>query len=121
MKKILIVDDEPHILKMLESRLKSMGYEVSCASDGNEAIAKVKKDPPDLIIMDVIMPSLNGFEACNRLKNDTDYKHIPIILLTAKATESDRFWGTESGADAYVTKPYHAEELLEKVKILIGQ
>ena len=99
--------------------LKATGYEVAVATDGIEAINSVKADRPDLILLDVMMPILNGFQACRQLKDDPQFKNIPVILLTAKSTESDQFWGIEAGADAYITKPYNEKELLVKIKELL--
>ncbi|MDD2751850.1 MAG: response regulator [Candidatus Omnitrophica bacterium] len=118
-KKILVVDDEPDIVKLLELRLRANGFEVATAYNGTEALDKVKDVHPDLIILDVLIPAPNGFQVCRKLKDDPKYKEIPVILLTAKTTESDQFWGMESGADKYVTKPYNAEELLQEIKKLI--
>ena len=118
-KKILVTDDEANIVMMVETRLKKQGYAVITANSGATALEQVKKDRPDLIILDVMMPPPNGFQVCRQLKDDEQYKDIPIILLTAKSSESDQFWGMESGADAYVTKPYNPEELLSKVKDLL--
>ena len=120
-KKILLADDEPNIVKVIELRLKSEGYEILTAYNGEEAISKIKENKPDIAILDVMMPPPNGYQICRILKEDAEYKNIPIILLTAKSTESDKFWGIESGADAYITKPYNAKELLETVKKLIKQ
>lgn len=120
-KKILVVDDEPEIAEFLKDRLEMNGYDVSMAYDGAEALEKTKEIDPDLIISDVNMPSPNGFQVCRTLKDDAKYKDTPIILLTAKTSESDKFWGVESGADEYITKPYNAEDLLEKVKNLLEE
>ena len=119
-KKILIVDDEPDILFMLRSRLEAHGYDIVSASSGDEALEKAKTESPDIILLDVMMPPPNGFQVCRTLKDDPAYKNIPIIMLTAKTTESDQFWGMESGADGYVTKPYNADELLAKIVELLG-
>jgi len=118
-KKILVVDDEPDITNMVELRLKAAGYEVVLGGNGEEALKLAKEHNPDLIILDVMMPPPNGFQVCRTLKDDPAYKSIPIILLTAKVSESDKFWGVESGADEYVSKPYNAEELLEKIRGLL--
>ncbi|MBL7158770.1 MAG: response regulator [Candidatus Omnitrophica bacterium] len=119
-KKILIVDDELLILDLLQVRLEANKFEVIKATNGEEALEKAKGIPrPDLIVLDVLMPPPNGFQVCRTLKDDPDYRDIPIILLTAKSTESDKFWGTESGADAYITKPYSAEEFVTLIKSLI--
>jgi DNA-binding response OmpR family regulator len=118
-KKILVVDDEPTIVKLIEVRLKANKYDVITGFNGEEALKRVKEDKPDLVILDVMMPPPNGFQVCRTLKDDPNYKHIPVIILTAKNTESDQFWGVESGADTYLTKPYSSEELLEKVHDLL--
>lgn len=119
-KKILLVDDEPDILNMVSLRLKANGYEVITGSSGQDALDLTKEHMPDLLIVDVNMPPPNGFQVCRTLKDDDAYKHIPIIFLTAKVSESDKFWGSESGADDYVTKPYNPQDLMEKIKNLIG-
>lgn len=120
-KKLLIADDEPHIIKILEIRLKKAGYEVKTADSGESALARIKEVKPDLIVLDVMMPPPNGFQLCRMLKDDPQYKEIPVILLTAKASESDQFWGMESGASVYITKPYAPEDLLGKIRELLGE
>lgn len=119
-KKILVVDDEPDVVSLLKMRLQANQYDVVTGTNGDEGLKAVKEERPDLIILDVMMPPPNGFQVCRMLKDDPEYKQIPIILLTAKAADSDKFWGVESGADAYVTKPYNAEELLNKIKQLLA-
>jgi len=118
---LLVVDDEPPVLKILQTRLKASGYEVLTASDGRDALEKIKANPPDLIVLDVLMPEVNGFQVCRTLKDDPALSGIPILMLTAKDTESDRFWGAEAGADAYMTKPYNAEELLTQIQELLSR
>ncbi len=118
-KKILVVDDEPDIVTMVETRLQANGYDVVTGQDGEEAMKLTKEVHPDLIILDVMMPPPNGLQVCRTLKDDPQYKDIPVILLTAKGTDSDQFWGMESGADEYITKPYNADELLKKISTLI--
>ncbi len=118
-KKILIVDDDPDILSVLRIRLEANKFGVIAASNGEEALTKAKVDHPDLIVMDVMMPPPNGYQVCRMLKDNPEHNEIPIILLTAKDTQSDKFWGVESGADAYITKPYNAEELIGKVQTLL--
>ena len=117
--KILVVDDEPHIVMMLEARLRKNGFEVATADSGAEAMAKVKQDRPDLVVLDVMMPVMSGFEVCRMLKENPATKAIPVILLTAKSTERDQTLGISAGADAYVTKPYTPEELLGQIKELL--
>jgi DNA-binding response OmpR family regulator len=119
-KKILVVDDEVNIVKMLESRLKASGYEVVAAHDGQEGLDKARSEQPDLIILDLMMPKIDGYNVCRMLKFDDRYKHIPIMMVTAKDQESDVKLGFEVRADAYVTKPFDSKALLEKVKEFIG-
>lgn len=119
-KKVLVVDDANDTIELIEYRLKTNGFDVVSASSGQGALEKIKSDKPDLIIMDVMMPPPNGFQVCRQLKDDPHTRHIPVILLTAKSTESDQFWGMEAGADAYLTKPYNPEELLTKINDLFG-
>ena len=119
-KKILVVDDEPFIVQMVTSRLKSSGYELLSAADGDEALKKARSEQPDLIILDLMLPKIDGFQVCATLKQDERYKHIPIVLLTAKGGEESRQIGIEEcGADDYVTKPFDAQALLEKIKKLL--
>ena len=120
MKKILIVDDEPTIVKALTLRCKSKGYEVATAVDGNDALQKVEETAPDLIFLDVMMPPPNGYQVCHKLKHDDRFKHIPIVMLTARSGESDHVFGKEAGADAFVTKPFNADELFKVVHSFIG-
>ncbi len=119
-KRILISDDDPEIRLILKTRLEKNGYEISTAEDGASALEKARSEKPDLIMMDVNMPPPNGYQACRQLKDDQELKKIPVVLLTAKTSDSDKFWGLESGADAYLTKPYSSEELLNKIRSLIG-
>jgi DNA-binding response OmpR family regulator len=119
-KKILLVDDEPHIITMLENRMKHAGYEVITAVDGQDALMKAQKEKPDLIILYLMLPKLDGFKVCRMLKFDEKYKHIPIIMLTARAQEVDKKMGEKVGVDGYITKPFEPQVLLGKVKDLLG-
>lgn len=110
--KILVVDDSPTELKMMSEPFISEGYQVFTAVDGEEAIEKASSEKPDLMVLDVIMPKLNGFQVCRKIKTSDELKNIKIILLTSKDQESDKFWGKKQGADAYMTKPFSEEELL---------
>jgi twitching motility two-component system response regulator PilH len=114
-KKILVVDDSPTDQHYLREILGKEGYEVSIASGGEEAVAKAKSDQPDLILMDVVMPGLNGFQATRQLTRDDATKHIPVIICTTKSQETDRIWGMKQGAKDYVTKPINESELLAKI------
>ena len=118
-KKILVVDDEEDVLLVLEARLQSQGYEVLTESDGMSGLARARHEKPDLIILDVMLPKLDGYKVCRMLKFDDLYRHIPIILLTARVQENDRKTGSEQGADAYLTKPFDAAQLLAEIKTLL--
>jgi DNA-binding response OmpR family regulator len=115
-KKILIVDDEPNLVKMCEARLKASGYEVLTAFDGQQGLDKVKEEKPDLIILDHMMPNLDGFEVCRILKASDEYKDIPIVMLTASGQASEIETGLKKGVAAYITKPFKSEVLLSIVK-----
>ena len=119
--KILVVDDEPEIVSMIEMRLEASGYEVISANDGQEGLDKAKKESPDLIILDVMMPKMDGFKVCGLLKADTRYKNIPILMFTARAQDSDRKTSQDVGADGYINKPLNPEELMNNVKKLLGE
>jgi len=119
-KKILIVEDEPHALETLQDRLEFEGYEIITAQDGQTALAKAKAEKPDLIILDVMLPKMDGYKVCGLLKADTRYNKIPIIMLTAKAQEADKKLSQEMGAEAYMAKPFEAAELLGKISELLG-
>ncbi|MBI4598508.1 MAG: response regulator [Candidatus Omnitrophica bacterium] len=118
--RILLVDDEPSIVKMVGKRLEVEGFDVLVAVDGQEGLAKAQAERPHLIILDLMLPKMNGYEVCTMLKQDTRYQQIPIILFTAKASEKDEKLGMDCGADGYIRKPFRAQELLEKIRALIG-
>ncbi len=118
--KILLIDDEPALLKMLGMRLEASGYCVITAQDGQEGLEKARSENPDLIILDVLMPKMDGYEVCRLLKFDKGFKSIPVILLTAKTQDLDRSTGKEVGADDYVTKPFNSPDLIAKVKKLLN-
>ena len=121
MGKILIVDDEPDIVTVISKSLKDNGYEVITADNGQEALEKAKTEKPDLILLDLMLPRMDGYKVCGLLKNDTRYAKTPIILFTAKAQEKDKKLGEEVGADAYITKPFEPEILLVKIKELLKE
>jgi DNA-binding response OmpR family regulator len=120
-KKILLVDDENNIVTILEARLMANGYDVVTASDGQEGLAKARSEKPDLIILDIMLPKLDGYKVCRMLKFDDQYKHIPIILFSARTQDSDLETGKQQGADAYITKPFQPDALLSKIKELLPQ
>ena len=117
--KILLVDDEPSLVKLVKRRLEAEGFNVCVAVDGEEALVKVREEEPHLIILDVMLPRLNGYEVCRKLKNDSRYSEIPIILFTALVQEKDEKIGLECGADGYIRKPFRAPELMEKIRTLL--
>ncbi len=119
-KKILVVDDEEDIVTTIKMRLEASGYEVIAASDGNAAYEKAKAESPDLIILDLMLPGMDGYQVCRLLKFDDYYKGIPIIMLTAQSQKEDREWGQKVGADLYLTKPFEPKELVEKIKEFLG-
>ena len=114
-KKILVVDDEKDITETLSFMLKAKGYEVVEGYDGEEGLKIAKEIMPDLIILDVMMPKMNGYKIARLLKYDSKYKHIPIIMVTARGQEADKLIGEETGADVYITKPFEFEEVLDTV------
>ena len=113
--RILAVDDSPTVLDMIAAILESGGYEVITASDGSEALEVARTEVPDLILLDVMLPKLDGYKVCRLLKYDQKYQHIPVIMLTAKAEEQSMATGIRTGADQYLTKPVEPEALLEAV------
>lgn len=114
-KLILIVDDNPENIKVLGNLLKNNGYEVGASSDGNKAFEFIKNEIPDLILLDVMMPGMNGFEVCEELKSNVQTRHIPVIFLTAKTSTEDIVKGFKVGGVDYVSKPFNSEELLARV------
>lgn len=119
-KKILVVDDEPHVVTSLTFVLRKEGYDVSSASNGEEAIAKVYESKPDLIFLDVMMPKKNGYEVCQELKSNPSCSDTHIIMLTAKGQDVDREEGLNSGADEFMTKPFSPGGVVKRVKELLG-
>lgn len=118
-KRILIVDDETDLVEMIKMRLEANKYAVLAAYDGQEALDLTKKEKPDLIILDLMLPKIDGYKVCGLLKKDTRYAKIPIIIFTARAQEEDRKLGEELGAEAYITKPFEPKVLLAKIKELL--
>ena len=116
MKKVLIVDDEQDIVESLKFVLESEGYECYSAFNGEDGLKSAKELMPDLIILDIMMPKMNGYKISRLLKFDSKYKNIPIIMLTARSQEEDKLIGEETGADEYITKPFDLDYVVEKVK-----
>lgn len=120
-KKILFVDDETDLVETVKFKLEANGYEVIPAYDGRQGLEKAKKEKPDLIILDLMLPKMDGHKVCGLLKKDTRFAKIPIIILTAKAQESDEKLSFEVGADAYIAKPFRYEAVLAKIKELLQE
>jgi DNA-binding response OmpR family regulator len=119
--KILVVDDEPEAVELVEFNLKQSGYAVMTAADGAEALKKAKSQSPDLIVLDVMLPEMDGFEICKTLRLDPATARVPILMLTAKAAEIDRVLGLELGADDYLTKPFSPRELMLRIKKILAR
>jgi len=117
--KILVVDDEPDAIELVDFNLKQAGFEVGIAADGAEAVKKARSFSPNLIVLDVMLPELDGLEVCRMLRRDAATAAIPIIMLTAKASEMDRVVGLEIGADDYLTKPFSPRELVLRIKKML--
>ncbi len=119
-KRVLIVDDEPNIVTSLEFLIQRSGYEVRIARNGEEALAQVSAFQPDLILLDVMMPLLSGYEVCQKIRENSAWQHVQIIMLTAKGREVEAAKGLALGANAYVTKPFSTKDLVAKVHELLG-
>lgn len=118
-KTVLVVDDSPTEAKLVVNLLQKKGCHVLTAANGEEALAKAGRDKPSLIILDVVMPGKNGFQTCRELKSSPETQQIPVVLLTSKKQDSDKFWGFRQGADGYLTKPFSDEALWEQIEKLI--
>jgi two-component system alkaline phosphatase synthesis response regulator PhoP len=119
--KILVVDDEIYIVHILDFSLGMEGYEVVTALDGEQGLEKARSQRPDLIVLDIMMPKLDGYETCKMLKADPETRSIPIILLSAKGRNIDQKIGFEVGADDYITKPFSPRKLVERINSILGQ
>jgi DNA-binding response OmpR family regulator len=118
-KKILLVDDEQDMVYAVKMQLEANGFRVLTAKDGQEGLDKARKENPDLIILDLMLPRIDGYKVCRMLKFDEKYKNIPVIIYTARAQEADEKLGYEVGADAYLTKPFDPKKLLAKINELL--
>ena len=119
MARILIVDDSPSQLLGIQRIVEKLGHEILTATDGAAGVEAAKAQLPDLVLMDVVMPNLNGFQATRTISKDPDTQHIPVVLVTTKDQETDKVWGLRQGAKAYVTKPIREEELVSTLKELL--
>lgn len=120
-KKILLIEDEPDVLKTSRIFLESEGFKVLAATDGIEGLAKARAENPDLIVLDIMIPKLDGYKICRLLKFDEKYKHIPIIFFTARAQDSDEQMGKDVCADAYIKKPFDPQVLIVKIQGLLKE
>jgi two-component system, OmpR family, alkaline phosphatase synthesis response regulator PhoP len=120
MKRILIADDEQNILLSVEFLMRREGFEVAIARDGEDALAQIRAAPPDLVLLDVMMPKLNGYEVCQAIRTDPTLGGVRIIMLTAKGRDAEMSKGLALGADAYVPKPFSTRDLVLRVKALLG-
>lgn len=119
--KVLLVDDEASIVMVVKRRLESEGFEVLTAMDGQEALALAEKEKPALVILDLMLPKIDGYKVCALLKRNTQFCKIPILIFTARAQQTDESLAYECGADTYLRKPFNSKELIEKVKALLAR
>lgn len=119
MKRILVVDDEPSIRELVKFNLEKAGYVVDCLDDGNKAVERIKDSPPSLLVLDLMLPGIDGLEVCRRVRQYENTRLLPVIMLTARGEEIDRVVGLEIGADDYLTKPFSPRELVARVKSLL--
>jgi DNA-binding response OmpR family regulator len=117
--RVLVVDDEADLVRVLEFGLKARGYEVISASDGQEGLKKARETKPDIILLDLMLPKLDGYKVCRLLKFDERFKHIPIIILSARTQEGDQTLAMEMGANRFITKPYDFSEVLGHIEALL--
>src|SRR5262245_39240063 len=118
-KKILIVEDEHDVIKLLKYNLEKEGFKVNYTTDGSLVLAEIRRDEPDLIILDLMLPGLDGLEICRQIRRHEKYASLPLLMLTARSDEADRVVGLEMGADDYVSKPFSMRELVARVRALL--
>jgi twitching motility two-component system response regulator PilH len=119
MSKVLVIEDSVTQREMISNLLRGSGLTVIEASDGVEALEKIQGNLPDLVVLDIVMPRMNGYEVCRRLKSDPKTQHVPVVMCSSKGEEFDRYWGMKQGADAYVAKPFQPTELVGTVKQML--
>ena len=118
---ILVVDDEPNIVLSLEFIMQKEGYDVRIAKDGEAALKAIREKVPDLVLLDIMMPAMSGYEVCQRIRANPEWKDIRIVMLTAKGREGDQEKGMAMGADEYITKPFATRDLMARVKMILGE
>jgi twitching motility two-component system response regulator PilH len=119
MSKVLVVEDSPAQREMIAGLLKDSGLDVSEAGDGVAALEAIQGQMPDLVVLDIVMPRMNGYEVCRRLKADPATQKVPVVMCSSKGEEFDRYWGIRQGADAYISKPFQPKELIGTIKQLL--
>ena len=119
MNEILVVEDNLSQRLMISDLLKNNGLNVTVVGDGIEALEQIEKSKPDLVVLDIVMPRMNGYEVCRRIKNDVKTKSVPVVICSSKGEDFDRFWGLRNGADAYVVKPFQPIELISTIRQLL--
>jgi twitching motility two-component system response regulator PilH len=119
MSTVLVVEDSVTQREMIEDLLKGSGLTVKTAGDGVEALEQIQGNCPDIVVMDIVMPRMNGYELCRRIKTDPKTERVPVIMCSSKGEEFDRYWGMKQGADAYIAKPFQPQELVGTVKQLL--
>jgi len=119
-RRVLVVEDEPHIVESLSFLMKQAGFEVAVARDGAAAIRVVESRPPDLVLLDLMLPRRDGFDVCQTIRANPDWNGIRIVILSAKGRDQERLKGLELGADDYITKPFSTHELVERVQVLLN-
>lgn len=117
--KILLIEDDQSLTELIRYNLESNGFDVVCVDDGEEGLLQAEETPPDLILLDWMLPNLSGIEICRRLRRNEETAHVPVIMLTARAEESDRIRGLDTGADDYVTKPFSPRELISRIQAIL--
>ncbi len=118
---VLVVDDSAVVRELISTELRQRGFDVAVANDGVDAISAIQKRPPDLVITDVVMPRMNGYELCRWIKSDPRSQDIPVMICSIKGEDFDRYWGMKQGADAYMTKPCPPSEMLSAVSYLLDR
>src|SRR5271163_1145912 len=119
MKRVLLIEDDRDIVELVRYNLEREGFQVAAATDGATGLAQLRKAPPDLLLLDLMLPKLSGLEICKEIRRDQSLNRLPILMLTARGEEADRVVGLEMGADDYVTKPFSPRELVARVKALL--
>ena len=114
-----MVEDSVPQREMITELLRGIGLNVTVASDGMEALEQMQSQRPDMVVLDIVMPRMNGYELCRRIKADPSTQHVPVVMCSSKGEEFDRYWGMKQGADAYITKPFRPADMLSTVKQLL--